>query len=201
MSDNSWARMYNPIMDKKHFRKIAIKKRDSLTESEITEKSLLIAERLFEQEGYKDAANLLVFCSFGSETETYGIIKRALEDNKAVYCPKITDSKNHIMEFARVSAVDDLKEGYMSILEPLGKIFYEYTKGDNTLMIMPGTAFDRSLTRIGYGGGYYDRFLEKNKEIKTMAIAFNCQIFDTSLPAEVTDIKPALIITETGIIN
>ena len=201
MSDNSWARMYNPIMDKKHFRKIAIKKRDSLTESEITEKSLLIAERLFEQEGYKDAANLLVFCSFGSETETYGIIKRALEDNKAVYCPKITDSKNHIMEFARVSAVDDLKEGYMSILEPIGNDFYKYNDSNETLMIMPGTAFDHDLSRIGYGGGYYDRFLEKNKSLKTIAIAFNCQLFDTQLPTEITDIKPDMIITETGIIS
>ncbi|MBQ7430665.1 MAG: 5-formyltetrahydrofolate cyclo-ligase, partial [Butyrivibrio sp.] len=64
-----------------------------------------------------------------------------------------------------------------------------------------GTAFDKTLNRIGYGGGFYDRYLQNRPQIQTIALSYDCQMFDEVLPAEDSDIKPKMIITESKIIQ
>ena len=66
-------------------------------------------------------------------------------------------------------------------------------------MIMPGAAFDRNLSRIGYGGGYYDRYLCENPDVQTVAVSYACQVFD-SIPSEEHDVRPRILVTENEIL-
>ena len=68
--------------------------------------------------------------------------------------------------------------------------------GEDVLMLMPGVAFDESRNRVGYKGGFYDRYLERHPEIRTLALAFDCQILDETIEADSHDIKPHGILTE-----
>ncbi|MCR4901709.1 MAG: 5-formyltetrahydrofolate cyclo-ligase [Butyrivibrio sp.] len=188
-------------MDKKDYRKISISKRNSLSENDRKQKDSCILEKLIDTKDYICCDALLTYCSYNNETDTIGIITHALSLGKKVYCPKITDKAGHQMVFFEINSLDDLKPGYMTIPEPIGDISYNGEEFNYPLLIMPGTAFDKELTRIGYGGGYYDRFSEKNPHIRKIAIAYSCQVFDTTLPKEKTDINPDMLITESFIIK
>ncbi|WP_026487676.1 5-formyltetrahydrofolate cyclo-ligase [Butyrivibrio sp. XBB1001] len=200
--------------DKKSIRKKMIKDRDGLSTQELSEKTNLIQERLFSSDEYKKALNILIYASMGSEVITDGIIKNALESGKNVFCPKVTDRAKREMVFVKITGLSDLKSGYMGIREPeiskasilfpmdnkssaSAPVADEFTPG---LVIMPGVSFDRDRNRLGYGGGFYDTFLSQNAGISTIALAFDCQIYDGSFPDEIIDehdIKPDKIITES----
>ena len=88
-------------------------------------------------------------------------------------------------------------EGYKGIREPKGDTEVYSGKdaslADKTLMIMPGVAFDRNRNRMGYGGGFYDRFLSDKPWMHTIAIGYQCQMFP-EIPVEENDIRPGQII-------
>ena len=99
------------------------------------------------------------------------------------------------MEFFLTESKDRLTVGAYGIQEPSGDIMY---RGDSGLMIMPGVAFDEERHRIGFGGGYYDRYLERHPELFTMAIAFEDQVLP-KIPADEHDIRPMLLVTQDRI--
>ncbi|SCY30700.1 5-formyltetrahydrofolate cyclo-ligase [Butyrivibrio sp. INlla14] len=189
--------------DKKSIRKKMIKDRDRLSTQELSEKTKLIQERLFSSEEYKKALNILIYASMGSEVITDGIIKNALESGKNVFCPKVTDRAKREMAFVKITSLSDLKSGYMGIREPEiseTSVIFCADAFSHSLVIMPGVSFDRDRNRLGYGGGFYDTFLSQNAGISTIALAFDCQIYDGSFPDEIIDehdIKPDKIITES----
>ncbi|WP_034452393.1 5-formyltetrahydrofolate cyclo-ligase [Butyrivibrio sp. AE2032] len=193
-------------MDKKHIRKASLAKRDALTREQIEEKSRQIFEKLMELNEYRDAENILVYASMRSEVLTDDIILDALANGKKVFCPKVTDKPNGIMEFVRIMSLEELKEGYFGISEPeltddseiAGRAGFEEGTGcsDKTLVIMPGAAFDRQCNRIGYGGGFYDRYLKRHPEFQTVALSFECQILDELIPVDEFDVKPTALLTE-----
>ena len=194
-------------MTKSEIRKEIIKKRDSLSEEEQRTKSRLIFESLVQMDEYKEAAEVLVYASLGSEVRTDDIILDCLAGGKKVYCPKVTDRKNGQMLFVRISSIDELKEGFAGIREPEISENSEIFRGiadfndHHVLVLVPGVAFDYSRNRIGYNGGFYDRFLEKNKEVKTIALAYDLQVVDFEIPSEEHDIKPDKMITENALIS
>ncbi len=193
-------------MDKNDLRKASLAKRDALTKEEIEEKSRQIFEKLVELEQYRDAENILVYASMRSEVMTDDIILDALANGKNVFCPKVTDKSAGIMEFVRIMSLEDLKEGYFGIREPELEDDSETAQdmdygmdtleADKTLVIMPGAAFDCEKTRIGYGGGFYDRYLKDNPDYMTIALAFECQISQELIPADEFDVKPKALLTE-----
>ena len=182
-------------------RKEIISKRDSLTSREISDKSKVIANKLISAYEYKNAENILIYASMRSEVITDGIIDDALKSGKSVFCPKCTDIENGVMEFIRIDSPYDLKEGYYGIREPLyyenAEIFDVSKDMLKTLIVVPGVAFDRQGNRIGYKGGYYDRFLSKYPLIKTIALAFELQMVDR-IPADAHDIPVLQVITESN---
>ena len=101
------------------------------------------------------------------------------------------------MTFYRLEDFSQLKPGYFGIPEPEEG---EAAEWEDALIIMPGVAFDRENHRVGYGGGFYDRFLEKHPGLTRMALAFGFQILE-SVPAESTDICPEIIVTEEEILR
>ena len=189
--------------DKKSIRKKMIKDRDGLSIQELSDKTKLIEEKLFSSDEYKKALNILIYASMGSEVITDGIIKKAFEDGKKVFCPKVTDRAKREMVFVKITGISDLKSGYMGIREPEiseKSVIFCTDAFSHSLVIMPGVSFDRDRNRLGYGGGFYDTFLSQNAGISTIALAFDCQIYDGSFPDEIVDehdIKPDKIITES----
>ncbi len=189
-------------MDKKQMRDLALARRDGLTGKQRRAGSDRIVEQLTELPCYLEAEALLTYVSFRSEVDTFSLINRALAEGKAVFTPRVSGRD---MAFFRILSLGDLTEGYRGILEPQGTDSYADWMGQNTLICLPGAAFDRDRHRIGYGGGFYDRYLRKLQErqegkISTAALAFACQIFE-EIPWEAHDICPACIITEKEIIE
>ena len=119
-------------------------------------------------------------------------MEEAWKLGKSVWFPRVEGSE---MNFYLVEQKEDLQPGAYGILEPTG----EYkADGYDGLLIMPGVAFDEECHRIGYGGGFYDRFLEKHPYITRVAVAFEFQMM-SEVPVEPTDISPEIIVTEKEI--
>ena len=109
---------------------------------------------------------------------------------KSVWFPRVEGSE---MNFYLVEQKEDLQPGAYGILEPTG----EYkADGYDGLLIMPGVAFDEECHRIGYGGGFYDKYLEKHPDLHTIAVAFELQMY-RELPFEEHDIKPEKLLQKS----
>ena len=188
-------------LTKDEARKYVLGLRDSLLDEDINTKSRAIFEKVTALLPYKEAENILIYVSMRSEVKTDEIILDALSSGKRVFCPKVTDKKRGIMTFVCISSLEDLKEGYFGIREPELVSGYEEPFFDHkkSFMIMPLIAFDKGRNRIGYSGGFYDRYLEKNRKLKTCAIAFECQLVGDGIDADDHDIAPSMVITEESI--
>ncbi len=187
--------------DKKELRKKILELRDGLSAQLHSGFSSKIKENIISWDIYKECKVLLVFVSYKSEADTLGIISDALNRKKKVYCPKVFGND---MLFYEIGTVEELKKGYMGILEPdEGLPRFDFT-GKNILMLMPGSVFDKDGNRIGYGKGYYDRFLmtceDKGLVITTAGIAFSLQIVE-EVPTQPHDYKVDYICTENEIIS
>ena len=189
---------------KEDYRKLALERRNRLTQEEHIDKNRKIIVELMATENWNKAERVLIYCSYLTEVSTKEVITVALRARKKVYCPKITDEKNKQMEFYRIYSQRDLKPGFKGIPEPVTQEQYitddfaDSEKGA-TLVILPGTAFDHKGNRIGYNGGYYDRYLMRIPYASKVAVAFSCQIFGETLPVEPYDVKADMIITEDHI--
>lgn len=186
---------------KKHIREAALRRRDNLGEAERLEKSRRIFDRVTVMKEYQEAEHILVYAGYKSEVETERFMEEMLKAGKKVYCPKVC-GKN--MEFYRITGTADLHSGYRGIKEPeaANERAFHTVAGDEDkcLIIMPGSAYDTERNRIGYGGGYYDRYLESHPFLPTVAVGFECQITG-SIPAQRYDRKPDRIVTEERVIG
>lgn len=188
------------MADKKLIRSSIRKLRDSMPEDERSVKSERITDSVTGTPEYKAARDVLIYVSTGSEADTTELIKRCFEDKKNVYVPKVYGKE---MRFISIGSLDELTPGYYGIMEPVSdEPVWEKGSMDtynDSLCIMPGLAFDRKFNRIGYGGGFYDKFLEKAQVYK-MAVCYDCQIVER-IDAQDTDIKPDMIVTDMEVIK
>ena len=158
---------------------------------------------LLESPIYRECQVLLVYSSYQKEADTHSLILRALEDKKQVFCPKVHGED---MEFYRIWSIEDLKDGYMGIKEPLPnteasfKASYSYYKDKNyVLIILPLVAFNGHCQRIGYGKGYYDRYLSSLLcPFRTIGIAYDIQ-YEADFVSDSYDYPLEYIITEKQI--
>ncbi|MDE6750582.1 MAG: 5-formyltetrahydrofolate cyclo-ligase [Lachnospiraceae bacterium] len=184
------------------------------------EKSNIIIRTLYEMERYKKAEIILTYADYQSEVITTPLISRALTENKQVFTPRVCsvygeEMKSEKMEFYRISDIEDLEEGYKGIREPVyGEDFMEKivsykasgkkASGDaaSVLMLIPGVVFDKDGHRIGYGKGFYDRYLKRMTEAGInaykIALCYECQML-SEVPHENHDISVDMVITENGI--
>jgi len=169
--------------------------RRELSETEREKRNKAIAQHLFLFPAMQQATCFFPFVSYGTEVDTRDIIKKVLAEGRLkTAVPKVEGTE---MAFYQITALEQLKTGYQGIPEPEAGQSIPATEG---VMLIPGLAFDRRKNRVGYGGGYYDRYLEKqsSKEIVTIALAYEFQILDR-IETEEFDRKPQWIITENGI--
>ena len=162
-------------------------------------KSAAIAELLFASEAYKNASEVLTYASVGSEVDTFPIIRRALCDGKAVALPAALAG---VMRFYRISGLDGLGALVISkygIPEPVPEPGAEVRCGPGTLLMVPGVVFGKNRYRIGYGGGYYDRYLAANRPMMSVGLCFAGQVVGKGvIPAEAHDIRLDAVLTEEG---
>jgi 5-formyltetrahydrofolate cyclo-ligase len=181
---------------KKEIRKRMLEIRGNLTHEEIKAKSELIVQKVLQTPEYGESQNILLYADYTNEVQTVKIFEDAIRRGKRVYFPK-SDALTNTMEFYRVMSVGQLERGYKGILEPreTESLRYRLNRKEDTLIIVPGVAFDTSGYRLGYGKGFYDKYLSNKRQISTMALSFSEQIVD-EIPHDTYDIKMDKIVTE-----
>ncbi len=124
---------------------------------------------------YKECETLLTFVSTKIEVDTFSLIKKALKDGKKVAVPKCIDN-TRLMDFYLIESLDQLEVATFSVLEPIISKCEKLTDFSNSICLVPGLAFDQYGYRLGYGKGYYDRFLS-NYSCKRIGICYcNCTL-------------------------
>ena len=159
------------MMDKKELRSMIRQRKRAMTETEILEKSRLLMKLFCASDAYRDAAAIYGYLPYNQEVRTTPMLQKALDDGKRVAVPKIFGDE---MKFIWLEDLNRVAPGYSKIPEPLedGPIADDPT----ALVLMPGMAFDPQGHRIGYGGGFYDRFLEQEPEHPTLALCYDFQM-------------------------
>ena len=157
-----------------------------------------ITENLFSLPEYEAARLIYCYVSIDDEADTRRIIEESLRRGKKAAVPRVTGK--HRMEFCLIRSFADLRPGFLSIPEPEPWCEKSAPPSEETLVILPGTAFDRKGGRIGYGGGYYDAYLEGKENCRKAALAFHAQVAE-KVPADSHDIRVDIIVTEEEIIR
>lgn len=189
--------------DKKIIRRRILGERKKFFEEnykEFKNASNSIMDKLLTSKEYKEAKVIMCFVSFKDEVMTHNIIKTALKDGKILAVPYV-EKGNKEMVAAKIENFNELKEGFYGILAPLKDKLNIMDPKDIDLVISPGVAFDKEGYRVGYGGGFYDRFLKNTREdVKIIALGFDLQVIDEA-PRGPFDIPVHGLITESGIFN
>ena len=178
---------------KKQLRKAMLQKRKELSDSETTVKNSVITEKLLELEKVQSAEFILPFVSARGEVGTREFISKCLEAGKTVAVPRCIDGSN--MEFCVIHTFDDLEKGMYGIDEP--KEYCEVIRAEdaeNSVLIVPALCFDANGYRLGYGKGYYDRFISRYKGY-TVGVCYSEFITD-DIPVDGYDRCVDIVITE-----
>ena len=190
-------------MEKTELRKLIKEKRKTFSKKELDNLSLKIADNLLSLKEMTFVKNVLIYVSTKGEVDTLGLIEEFFKLGKIVYVPKVIDIKTGLMRFYKISILEDLEPGCMNILEPKKslEILDESLIDDSFVIVMPGLAFDKKGHRLGYGGGFYDRFNARGYSgLLKLALSFDFQLID-ELIANEFDIDVDKVITENEIIN
>ncbi len=182
------------MIDKKSARVKARNYRDLLSDEDVAEYSERIADNVVALKEFIEAGTIYIYASINNEVDTRYIVDAAMRMNKTVAFPRVTDET---LRFYRVDNPAELEFGYFGIQEPVENSD-KLVDTDCGMVIMPGVAFDRQFHRVGYGRGFYDRFLYEHEKLVKVAIAYEGQFFDELETGEY-DIAPDMIITEKNI--
>lgn len=158
-------------MDKKQLRKQIREKKQAMSPQEIECKSKLLAEKFVASDAYRQASTVYGYLPYNQEVRTVPILEQALRDGKRVAVPKVYGEE---MKFIYLTDLSQVAPGYSGIPEPIA----DAPIADDTkaLVLMPGLAFDPQGHRIGYGGGFYDKFLAAEPEHPTLALCYDFQM-------------------------
>lgn len=181
--------------EKKTIRQQILEKRGKFFMTEDVEQaSCVIMNRLKDEPAYQQAQTIMCFISFGTEVDTHQFIKQALHEGKRILVPYIASKKDG-MKTSEIKDFSELEIGYFNILTPKSD-YLRLTEERPDLVIVPGVAFSKDGYRIGYGGGFYDRYLgDQTDPSPRIAIGFQLQVVE-QVPVEPFDIAVDKLITE-----
>ena len=157
---------------KQDIRKKIFAARKACTDQQVEAWSREITQRVIALPAFKRAERMMAYADYNHEVVTRYLIEEAWKAGKEVAVPKVHGKD---MIFYRLLDFNQLKPGYYGIPEPECG---EAVDWEDALMIMPGVAFDRENHRVGYGGGFYDRYLQKHSGFTSAALAYEFQIAD-----------------------
>lgn len=177
-------------MDKKAFRREISTKKRAMSLEQIEEASHRLCEKFLASEAYQRAQSIYGYLSYNQEVRTEEILRRALADGKRVAVPKVFGDD---MKFLWIDDLDHIAPGAFNIPEPIA----DDPEADDftALILMPGLAFDPEGHRLGYGGGFYDRYLAEHHDHTLVALCYDFQLFD-HLETEAHDIPVDLVIAD-----
>ncbi|RDU23112.1 5-formyltetrahydrofolate cyclo-ligase [Anaerosacchariphilus polymeriproducens] len=181
------------MVEKQEIRKRIIEQKKKMSFEEIQNKSDQIMKKLICIQEYKDANCIYSYINFNQEVVTTKILIHAFENGKRIAVPK-TDNKK--MSFFYINDFRELSPGYMGILEPITN---NIAMENDALMLMPGLAFDLKKNRIGYGKGYYDRYINTHKTGIKIALAYDFQVVE-KIKSGRFDNKSDMLLTEKRLI-
>lgn len=181
--------MIETTMKKKELRSHILDMRLALTADEVYEYSGIICRKLAASDAFKKAEDICLYMPIHNEVDVTLLFDDSLAGGKNIWLPKIT---GHTMDFYSFDGATNMVLGTYNIKEPESAV--SLLPNADTLIVMPGSVFSKDCCRIGYGGGYYDRYLEQHPECMTIAVAYDFQVID-DIPTKEYDIKPKRIIT------
>ncbi len=197
-----WSGVGILLGSKNEVREKVLAARNGLSEDELSSKSDIITGRLVASEIFAGAGSILCFMDFRNEVRTGGIIKKCLQQGKRTALPLVfkNGTERSLAAYEIKDLEKDVRKGTYGILEPCSERLMKVQSTEIDLVIVPGVAFDLRRQRLGYGAGYYDRFLNTlRQDCVKIGIAFDIQVMDI-IPVEAHDMKMDAIITETRII-
>lgn len=160
-------------MDKKQLRKTVRDQKRAMTAEQIEEKSRVLGEKFLNSELYRQAKSIYGYLPYNQEVRTVAMLERALRDGKRVAVPKCYGDE---MRFIWMDDLSQVEKGYAGIPEPMAD--GPVADDETALVLMPGLAFDPEGHRIGYGGGFYDKFLAGEPGHPTLALCYDFQMFE-----------------------
>ena len=160
-------------MNKQLLRKTIRERKRAMTEEEIQSRSAELCRKFLQSDAYRRCRTLYGYLPYNQEVRTVPILEQALADGKQVAVPKVYGDE---MKFLYLTDLSQVEKGYAGIPEPIAD--EPEAKDPTALVLMPGLAFDPQGHRIGYGGGFYDRFLSREPEHPTLALCYEFQIVE-----------------------
>lgn len=158
-------------MDKMLLRKMIREKKRALSPEQIAAASLRLEEQFIKTKQYAEAETVYGYLPYNQEVRTEGILRKALADGKQVAVPKVYGDE---MRFIYIHDFENLEKSNMGIPEPIADA--PVANDATALVLMPGLAFDLQGHRVGYGGGFYDKYLEKEPKHPKVALCFDFQL-------------------------
>ncbi|MFP4456685.1 MAG: 5-formyltetrahydrofolate cyclo-ligase [Clostridia bacterium] len=190
----------NKRQEKKELRNIILAERDRLSKKYRKEASEKIIEKIMDLKCFKKARTVMTFVSFSSEVDTRTFIEKCWRLGKRVVTPLAVMKTKELLIY-EINNWNQLQSGVYGILEPIPDENRLVKPAEIDLVINPGVAFDMNLNRLGYGGGFYDRFYHNlDKKCTRVAIAFDMQIIK-EVPTDRFDIPVDMLITEKRILT
>ena len=175
-------------MNKQELRAQIRAKKRAMTEEEIVARSEALGKLFVESQAYQNAKSIYGYLPYNQEVRTVAMLEKAIADGKRVAVPKCYGDE---MKFLWMEDLSKVEKGYANIPEPIAD---EPVADDETaLVLMPGLAFDPQGHRIGYGGGFYDKFLSREPAHPTVALCYDFQVF-SRLDTEEFDIPVDLVL-------
>ena len=158
-------------MDKKELRRTIRECKRAMTEEEIVSRSEKLGHLFAQSEAYKAAKTIYGYLPYNQEVRTVPMLEQALKDGKRVAVPKVYGEE---MKFLYLDDLTKVEKGYAGIPEPIAD--GPVADDETALVLMPGLAFDPQGHRIGYGGGFYDKFLAAEPNHPTLALCYEFQM-------------------------
>ena len=158
-------------MNKSELRKEIRQRKRAMTEAEIRKKSEKLTELFLAGDAYRAARSVYGYLPYNQEVRTVPLLEQALRDGKRVAVPKCFGDE---MRFIWMTDLTQVEKGYAGIPEPIAD--GPVADDETALVLMPGLAFDPQGHRIGYGGGFYDKFLAAEPGHPTLALCYDFQM-------------------------
>jgi len=180
-------------MDKKELRRELLALRNSISPQDRQFWDIAVNKAIIAHPWFQQAQTILAYYPIGSEPDIKPALEQALWQGKALHLPKCNPETRE-MSFHQVQSLEGLRPGAYGIPEPEESNCVP-GKAQCALCLVPGIAFDENGFRLGYGGGYYDRFLARHDDLRTLGVCYE-GLLRASLPRDALDIAVESVITE-----
>lgn len=190
--------MDTAALEKQRLREERLAAREALSEQERSVLDDRITQKLLATHEYAEATTVLTYVSVSSEVSTRMIIESALRDGKTVAVPRCLPG--HCLEFVAIASVEQLVAAPFNLLEPAKELpALTEVQMSNAICIVPALLVDTKGYRLGYGAGFYDRFLSTYSG-KKICLAYQHNLSKTMLSHTEFDVPVDMVITESGVL-